>query len=117
MNLSAYDTIKTIDKTKTWVDTRRWCLLSREIKYRKYYCISTRYNTNTRSTDYYIILLDEEATDRKCKRTFVDSYGRIKISLKEIWTKCGLINITENSNIILVPEENADDGDIYYLDV
>ena len=46
MNLNAYDSItEKIDKTKTWIDTKKCILLSREIKYRKYYVLSRRFNT------------------------------------------------------------------------
>ena len=38
MNLKAYDEITPkVDKTKTWVIVKNHNLLSREIKYRKYY--------------------------------------------------------------------------------
>lgn len=116
MNLSAYDVIHPkIDKQKTWIDIRKHQLLSREINYRRYVTISKRYDKETKSYDYFIVLLDDYPQDRSYSRTKKDDYGRIKISLNSIWKESSLNYYDADTNISIELEEQADDGDIYRL--
>ena len=118
MNLNAYDSItEKIDKTKTWIDTKKCILLSREIKYRKYYVLSRRFNTELNTYDYFIILLDEKPTDRVSYQTRIDDYGRVKIRLYELYRESTLSNLEKDINISITKVEHQDDGDIYQLDV
>lgn len=118
MNLSAYDNITPkIDKTKTWIEPKRKLLLSREIKFRKYFTLSKRYNPKYNITNYYIILLDNKLQDRVCTSTKIDDYGRIKISLNQIWNESGLCDRADNFNISVNHLTKDADGDIYYLDI
>ena len=51
MNLYAYDDVSpVINKQATWIDIKKYQLLSREIKYRKYVTISKKFNKET--SDY-----------------------------------------------------------------
>ena len=118
MNLNAYDSItEKIDKTKTWIDTKKCILLSREIKYRKYYVLSRRFNTELNTYDYFIILLDEKPTDRVSYQTRIDDYGRVKIRLYDLYRESTLSNLEKDTNISITKVEHQDDGDIYQLDV
>lgn len=116
MNLVAYDTIyPKINKRGTWVDIYKKLLLSREMKFRRYATISKRYNKETNTFDYFVILLDEQPQDRDYVKTNFDDYGRIKISLKSIWGESNLQYIEHNCNIEIEHVEQAEDGDIYLL--
>lgn len=118
MNLNKYDNVtEKIDKTKTWVDIRKKQLLSREIKYRPYTCLLKRYNTKYNTYSYFIAILDNPPADRNCKCTVLDDYGRIKISLSNIWNKTYLNELKSNCNIICELVESDKDGDVYSIDV
>ena len=118
MNLNKYDNVtEKIDKTKTWVDIRKKQLLSREIKYRPYTCLLKRYNIKYNTYSQFIAILDNPPADRNYKCTVLDDYGRIKISLSNIWNKTYLNELKSNCNIICELVESDKDGDIYLIDV
>lgn len=118
MNLNTYDNIREkLDKTKTWVDIKRKQLISREIKYRPYYCILTRFNPKTNIHSYYLAVLDKIPTDKMFRHTNHDDYGRVKINLSDIWKKTYLNNIKSDINIECKLVEEDNDGEVYYLDV
>ena len=116
MNLSAYDTINNkIDKTKSWIDVKKRVLLSREIKYRKFYSFAKRYDKNNSCYNYYIILLDNPQDQFGYYSTKFDDYGRIKIKLNEIYNDINLNSLNKNTNIIIKNIEHEEDGDIYEI--
>jgi len=116
MNLSAYDSVKPkIDKTKTWVDTEKQILYSREIQYRPYVTLSKRYDPVCCDYEYFVILLDDYPEDRQYSRTNKDDYGRIKIKLTGIFKDCGLSELGTTQNISIEHIEHTDDGDIYKI--
>lgn len=118
MNLSAYDKVtETVDKQKTWIDTIRYQLISREIKYRPYFTILKRYDSNLKVNDYFVALLDNVIPDRICFKTKKDNYGRIKINLKSIWEESNLLYFKNESNISIEHVEEESDGDIYKLNI
>ena len=118
MNLNAYDEISPkIDKQKTWIDVRKHLILSREIKYRQYISVSKRYNPTDHCYDYYIIVLDDKPDDRSFTRTRRDDYGRIKIRVNHIWQESSLRYFEKDTNISIELVEQADDGDIYKLNM
>ena len=118
MNLNAYDNIiDKIDKTKTWIDVKKHLLLSREIKYRKYYTLSKRFNTENNCYDYFIILLDNPPQDRISFNTRLDDYGRIKIRLHELYNESDLRYFEKDSNITIKNVEHEEDGDVYQLEI
>lgn len=118
MNLNSYDNaIEKIDKNKTWIDVRRKIIISREIKYRPYNCLLKRYNPNTNYNSYFIAMLDSPPTDRKYKKTNIDDYGRIKISIASIWKETYLAQCNSDCNIVCNLEESENDGDIYSIDI
>ena len=118
MNLNAYDTITDkVDKTKSWINITKHLLLSREIKFRKYYVLSKRFNTETKVYDYFVILLDEQPTDRVSYNTRLDDYGRVKIRLHELYNESDLANLEKDTNITIRHVEHEDDGDVYQIEV
>lgn len=118
MNLNAYDSIiDKIDKTKTWVDVRKRILLSREINYRSYYVLTKRYNPDEKCTDYFVILLDNQPSDRISFRTAKDDYGRIKIRLYELYEESDLKYLDKDKNINVIHVDSDEDGDVYQLEV
>lgn len=118
MNLNAYDNVKEkIDKTKTWIDVKHKCLISKEIKYRKYICLLKRYNPETCSNNYYIALLDNPIENKNCYYTNKDDYGRIKYKLSSIWYETCLSHIERNCNICINLVERDSDGEVYLIDI
>lgn len=118
MNLNAYDdVIEKINKTKTWIDVKKRLLLSREMKYRKWYVLSKRFNTKNNSYDYFIILLDNHPQDKVAFNTRFDDYGRIKILLHEMYNKTDLQYLTKDTNITIKHIEHEEDGDVYQLEI
>lgn len=118
MNLAAYDSVEEkVDKTKSWINVNYKSIFSRELPKRRYNTLSKRYDPNTQSTNYYIIMLDDYNENFKCNNTFVDNFGRVKINISSIWNKTSLSNIKRDVNVSLEHIEHTDDGDIYYLDI
>lgn len=118
MNLNAYDdVIEKIDKTKTWIDIKKHLLLSREIKYHKWYTLSKRFNTETKSYDYFIILLDNPSLNRTSFNTKLDDYGRIKIRLYELYNESSLQYLKKDTNITINHIDHEEDGDVYQLEI
>ena len=118
MNLNAYDDIiEKIDKRKTWIDVRKQLLLSREIKFRPYYTLTKRFNSNLNNYDYFIILLDNKPENRVSYNTKKDDYGRIKLKLYELYTESDLVYLEKDTNINIKLVDTDDDGDVYQLDI
>lgn len=116
MNLSAYDTIDSIKK-KTRVYNNRTLypyIITREVKYRPYYCYVKRYSPALDCNVYFLVLLDDRPGDRKVYHTRLDSYGRIKLSLATLLKEFNN-NIINDVSIKL--DTHTDDGDIYILDM
>lgn len=118
MNLNAYDDItEKIDRTKTWIDVNKHLLLSREIKYRKYYVLCKRYEPELKTYNYYIALIDHRQLDKPCFTTRKDDYGRVKIRLHDLYTDSDLQYLKHDVNISIKHIENEDDGDVYQLEI
>lgn len=118
MNLNAYDNVtEKIDKTKTWIDVDKHLLLSREIKFRKYYLFTKRYDTELKTYEYFIVLTDNPIEDRVLFNTRLDDYGRIKIRLHDLYKESGISEFNKNMNISIYLVDKQEDGDIYKLDL
>lgn len=118
MNLSAYDPVNIkVNKQKTWIYVKGKQLVSKDIKFRPYSTLTKRYDNSTKSYKYYIVLLDDTPKDRIYRRNWIDDYGRIKVRLGEIWEESGLNSIKRDTNVDIVHIEQADDGDIYLLNL
>ena len=118
INLNAYDSITNkIDKTKTWINVEKHLLISREIKFHKYYILSKRFNTKLNSYDYFIILLNDVPIDRKYYNTRIDDYGRVKIRLHELYNESDLSSLEKDVNIGIKLIEFDDDSSVYQLDI
>ena len=117
MNLIAYDKV-TGNPTKSKIHTYSGFhyIITREVKYRKYYCFVTRYEPTINDTILYLVLLDENPSDRAVARTRRDNYGRLKFNMSIL---AGKYNIPQDKqfNIKLSIETQADDGDIYKLEL
>ena len=117
MNLAAYDKINgTPTKSKIHTYSGFPYIITREVKYRKYYCFVTRYEPKINDTILYLVLLDDNPTDRAVVRTRRDNYGRLKFNMSIL---AGKYNIPQckQTNIKLSLETQADDGDIYKLKI
>ena len=118
MNLKAYDEITPkVDKTKTWVIVKNHNLLSREIKYRKYFTIGKRFNKENNEYEYFIILLDNRPEDRTYGTVKFDNYGRIKININSIWDELIPRVYSTDINISIKYIEGDDTSDVYKLDL
>lgn len=117
MNLIAYDKVNgTPTKSKIYTYSGFPYIITREVKYRKYYCFVTRYEPKINDTILYLVLLDDNPPDRSVARTRRDNYGRLKFNMSIL---CDKYNIPQGKqvNIILSLETQADDGDIYKLEL
>lgn len=118
MNLIAYDKIHELDRTKDWICLKNKQLITKTIKYRKYYTFGKIYDSIYNSYNIYLILLDERPVDRKSSITFRDDYGRLKFNLLSIWKLINESNpITSDINVELIPDTHTDDGDVYILNI
>lgn len=116
INLNLYDdVVERIDKQKTWLNVKNKLLLSREIKYRRYYFIGKRYYNN--DNFYFIITFDTPPENRDCHKLTMDDYGRVKIKLASIWENTSLSSITSDCNISLTKVEEDDNSSAYYIDI
>ena len=115
MNLVAYDNVDSITNNKrSWIDVHHKVLYTREVKYHKYVCFGKNFNPDENRTVFYIILLDDEPTDRASFRTIVTTNGCIKIDLRGIWVDAGLNNVTSKYlNATLKCTADSDDGNVY----
>ena len=117
MNLVAYDKVSSIP-TKSKIHTYSGFpyIITREVKYRKYYCFVTRYEPKINDTILYLVLLDDNPPDRAVARTRRDNYGRLKFNMSIL---AGKYNIPQDKqvNVKLSMETQADDGDIYKLEL
>lgn len=117
MNLNVYDNVnEKLDKTKTWVDIKKKTLLSREIKYRKYLSILKRYDPDYKVNIYFLALLNDVPEHKNYTLTKLDSYGRVKIKLGQIWNETSLSQLDTDCNIVIKLVESDDTGEIYILD-
>lgn len=116
MNLNAYDNIKDkINKNKTWIIIKKRLLLSREIKYRKYYTFLKRFDLESQTYDYYIALFDSKIEDRIIFDTKRDDYGRIKIKLQSVFNEFNFIELDKDCNIIIECVDKQKDGEVYKI--
>ena len=108
MNLVAYDKVSgTPTKSKIHTYSGFPYIITREVKYRKYYCFVTRYEPTINDTILYLVLLDDNPPDRAVAKTRRDNYGRLKFNIPQ----------GKQVNINLSQETQADDGDIYKLEL
>ena len=117
MNLAAYDKISgTPTKSKIHTYSGFPYIITREVKYRKYYCFVTRYESIINDTILYLVLLDDNPPDRAVAKTRRDNYGRLKFNMSIL---AGKYNIPQSKqvNLNLSLETQADDGDIYKLEL
>ena len=117
MNLVAYDKVTSIPtKSKIHSYSGFPYIITREVKYRKYYCFVTRYEPTINDNILYLVLLDDNPSDRAVARTRRDNYGRLKFNMS---TLCSKYNIPQSRqvSISLSLETHADDGDIYKLEI
>lgn len=117
MNLSAYDNItEKVDKQRTWINIKDKKLISREIKFRNYNTIIKRYNPQNYNYDYFIALSDNTFNTNVTSKTFVDNYGRIKISLIPIWGDEVIQSYTNDNNVNIIIDDIQEDGEIYKIE-
>lgn len=117
MNLSAYDKISgSPTKSKIYMSNNYPYIVTREVKKRKYYCFVKRYDPNTEDTVLYLVLLDDNPGDRAVAKVHMDDYGRLKFNMSQARD---IINLEEfkPGYIKLILESQADDGDIYRIEL
>lgn len=117
MNLSAYDKINGIaTKSKIYVSNNYPYIVTREIKYRKYYCFVKRYEPKIENNVLFLVLLDDTPLDRSVARTRRDNYGRLKFNMSKLKDYFSLTQGKEYY-LTLTLETTADDGDIYKIEL
>ena len=118
VNVYAYDIIDNkLDKNKTWINVAKQMLLSREINYYRFYTLAKRYNSDTNSYNYFIILANEKIPNSINSSTNKDNYGRIKIRLNRIFVESGLSRLKEDRNINIELISSDENSSVYKLDI
>lgn len=115
MNFNIFDSIDG-KKKETWVNPRYKRLYSTVIKKYNYYCITKRFNSVTKSNDYYLLLTNE--TDDNfiwntvgCKRNIT------KYSLANIWNVTKLKKYKSIEEVVLTKVDEDKNSAIYYIDI
>lgn len=113
INISGYvNENNKINKNKTWFSVKYNVLVSRELSYRNYFTILSRYENNTMN---YFLLLSDEKLDG-CGNVKQDDYGRIKIHLNERNKSVfGLNNLKEDVNVEIAKIDGDSDCELYSL--
>lgn len=117
INLNVYEIPQKLDKTKTWINVNKQQLLSREIKFRKYYVITSIHDIIEDRNKIYLILLDHNHQLYNINITKTDDYGRIKINLAEHYAVLNLDKYDKNVNIPIKYIEGDDESDVYLLEI
>lgn len=117
MNLSAYDKISgNPTKSKLYMSNNYPYIITREVKYRKYYCFVKRYDPSIETNDLFLVLLDDKPEDRQVAKVRRDDYGRIKLNISQARDYIK-INPNKSYTLNLTLETQADDGDIYRVEL
>lgn len=116
INLNVYETTQKLNKTKTWLNVNKCQLLSREIKFRKYYTISIQIDPLTKEEVFHLILVDDPNIPLKLNSVKVDDYGRLKFNLNEYKDGLHLTEYNKNVNISIIYIEGDHESDVYLLE-
>ncbi len=115
MNLSAYDKVNKFIPGNDYVQVNYKRLLSRTIEYHDRYCLLQNYSPTDNTYSYYVAVYDNKHKDVKDKFLKLDSSGRVKIYLIDIWDELPEYITRENVNIDVELVESQDDGKVYKL--
>lgn len=115
MNLNAYDSVNNTINKKTWLDVNKHQIITREIKYRRYFTLLKRYNPKNSIYDYFIAISDNKDENKKWYLTKRDDFGRIKLKITSIWKDLNLCYIDKNTEVKLNLIEEQEDGEIYEI--
>lgn len=116
MNIIAYDIIKkNIDKNKTWISVKYKRIFSKEIKYRKYYTLLSKYSLRDKKDNYYLACSDNIFNNSKTECTQLDNFNRCRFNIGAIWNKSNLKHIETDVNIDVKVVNQQNDGEIYRL--
>lgn len=116
MNLAAYDGIKNIDYSKSWIDPRFRKLYSMEIPYYNFYSFLTRYNDNLKMNEYYIVMHNDINSELKIYPT-ISRRKVIKINLKDIWNRLFITVPKITMNVTLEVDDIQEDCIIYFINI
>lgn len=116
MNLAAYDGIKNIDYSKSWIDPRFRKLYSMEIPYYNFYSFLTRYNGNLKMNEYYIVMHNDINSELKIYPT-ISRRKVIKIDLKDIWNRLFITVPKTITNVTLEVDDIQEDCIIYFINI
>lgn len=116
INLFEYDVAKDQKDSNTVVIKNRKSITSREITYRPYYILLKKFNPNTSTNQYFIAMLDEPDGIRKCSKTILDDYGRVRLYLNGQFNDIIHSSIIDDKYLKITKVESADNADIYLIE-
>ena len=117
INLNPYDNADENSNGRIWLRNKK--LYTKAIIFRKHYYLLKRYDTSTEKYIYYILISDEELTDREfvIHDTEKNRYGTVIISLFHIWNELNINFVEENVYVNIKLEDKDDVSEIYKLTI
>lgn len=115
INLNEYDNVNI--EHKHWIDTAYKALYVTIDKKRSFFTILSKYNKVDKTTDYYLVLLDEPDNTRICATTYRLNAGIVKCPLKKFWNSLPIYNLNGIIDIVIELKEEDEHTSIYYLDI
>lgn len=116
MNLSYYDDVEpVVDKTKTWLIPKSKTLSSHQIKYRRYYCILSRFESKENEYHWFIAMTDVRDANHNFTPVYKNDNGRVRINLASIWNNTSLNKVDKEQNIDIKLVDEQTDGEVYEI--
>lgn len=115
INLNEYDGV--VIKVNSWIDPQYKRLYSDSIKRKPYFTILKKYNPNTNTTDYYLVMLDKINNKFVCDETNVSNSGTVKVPLDKFWDSLPINKYIQRTDIYIEFIEEDEHTIVYYLDI
>lgn len=118
INLNAYDAVEEINMG-TYIDPfyKTLYIDNKDIKYREYHVLYSKYNPKERCKEFYIYFTDDNLEGIKTYSSCLTRSKKIKVKLQPIWKDNILPRLKEAIKTSLVLVEADDNGEMYYLDI
>ena len=114
INLNKYDDV--IQIKHNWISHKYVRLYSSVIKFKSYFTILKRYNSELKCNDYYLLLSDKPIINKVYKNVICGKNNILKFDLHMFWNKLPIPKEEDTEiDIELVEEDN--DSVVYYINI